>query len=162
MTFYLAGAFTGHPNYRQEFACAARRLRKQGHEVLNPSFIPENTTRENAMLICLPMLIQADAVYFLKDWESAEGTKVEFVLALYLHKRIAYESDDCRIVSGHAPEQSGVFHPLRQLSAAMLRRKVRSDRKRKGLDTDIRAIIEKYREVCPEYAEALGKVLYPD
>ena len=162
MTVYLAGAFTGHPEYKREFAVAARRLREQGHDVLNPAIIPTDTTRENAMLICLPMVIQSDAVYFLKGWEEAEGTKVELILAAYLRKKIFYEENDCRIVPDQKPEQGGIFHPLTKLSAAMLRRKVRRDRKAKGLPTDLRALIDRYREMNPEYADALKKVFYPE
>ena len=161
MTFYLAGAFTGHPEYKREFATAARRLRRQGHDVLNPAFIPTDTTRENAMLVCLPMLIQADAVYFLKGWEEAEGTKVELILAVYLHKKIVYEESDCRIASGQRPERCGVLHPLQRLSAAVLRYKVQKDRRARGLSTDLRAVISDFRKVSPEYAETLERVLFP-
>ena len=81
MRFYIAGPISGHPQYKREFANAARRLQRQGHDVLNPAVIPTNTTPEDAMLICLPMLIQSEAVYFLKGWEESKGSIPEFALA---------------------------------------------------------------------------------
>lgn len=45
--------------------------------------------------------------------------------------------------------------------AAKIRHKVRRDRKKRGLSTDLKALIDEYRAVSPEYAEMLERIMYP-
>jgi len=47
------------------------------------------------------------------------------------------------------------------LSAAFLRHDIKQKRKARGLSTDLRSLIAEYHSVCPEYADVLGKVIYP-
>lgn len=49
----------------------------------------------------------------------------------------------------------------KQLSAARLRHDMKKSRKKKGLSTDLKAMIADYRKICPEYADNLEKIMYP-
>ena len=46
-------------------------------------------------------------------------------------------------------------------SAAFLRHDMKRKRKAQGLSTDLKSLIAKYRLICPEYADALEKIIYP-
>jgi len=48
------------------------------------------------------------------------------------------------------------------LSAAFLRHDIMQRRKAQGLSTDLGSLIAEYRSVCPEYADALERLIYPE
>ena len=49
----------------------------------------------------------------------------------------------------------------RQIEAACLRHRIRTDRRRRGLPTDLKAVVAEYRQYHPEYADRLELLLYP-
>lgn len=49
----------------------------------------------------------------------------------------------------------------RQIEAAYLRHRIRTDRRHRGLSTDLKAVIAEYRQYHPEYADRLERLLYP-
>ena len=83
MKIYLAGKITGEPYYREKFDAAAEKLKSHGHIVLNPSDLPKGMTQREYMSICVPMLLQADAIALLPDWTQSKGADIECQLAAY-------------------------------------------------------------------------------
>lgn len=49
----------------------------------------------------------------------------------------------------------------RQIEAAYLRHRIRTDRRRRGLTTDLKAVVAEYHQYHPEYADRLELLLYP-
>lgn len=84
---YLAGKMTGMPdsNY-PAFNEAARRLREQGHEVLNPAEnpVPACGTWEGYMRMGLKQLMECEAIALLPGWIDSRGAVIERNLALIL------------------------------------------------------------------------------
>lgn len=85
-TIYLAGPMRGIPesNY-PAFNAAAKCLREcRGFEVQNPA---ENfngstdVTYEECMRADIPMLLRADGIALLPDWQHSEGARVEATVA---------------------------------------------------------------------------------
>ncbi len=56
----------------------------------------------------------------------------------------------------------GILYEVnRQIVALQLCRDMKRARKAHGLSTNLKAVIAKYREVCPEYADGLERLIYP-
>lgn len=49
----------------------------------------------------------------------------------------------------------------RQIEAARLRHRIRTDRRHRELSTDLKAMVSEYRQYHPEYADRLEHLLYP-
>ncbi|MDO9255436.1 MAG: DUF4406 domain-containing protein [Bacteroidales bacterium] len=57
-------------------------LEYAGYEVVNPTvLVPEATTWQEAMRICLRELLSVDAVAVQPDWYDSEGARVEYMVA---------------------------------------------------------------------------------
>jgi nucleoside 2-deoxyribosyltransferase len=88
MRIFLSGPMTGLPNWNFPlFNETARRLREAGFEVLNPA---ENNGGDPNhpggrcwyMRRALELLLQADAVLLLPNWEHSVGALLELDVAL--------------------------------------------------------------------------------
>ena len=72
---YIAGKITDEPKYKEIFAKAEVKLKKEGYIVLNPSTLPTEMDYEDYMEICFAMIKQADEVYFLDNWVQSKGAR---------------------------------------------------------------------------------------
>ena len=84
MKVYIAGKITGDPNYREKFQKAQDVLEAKGFTVLNPLVLPGGMTPADYMRICFAMIDSADAVFFLHDWASSKGARLERQYCQYL------------------------------------------------------------------------------
>lgn len=86
MKIYIAGKITGDPNYREKFQKAKNALEAKGYTVLTPSVLPGGMTPADYMRICFAMIDSADAVFFLHDWASSKGARLERQYCQYIGK----------------------------------------------------------------------------
>lgn len=83
---YIAGPITGVKNYWEAFEKIEDDLTSRGFIVLTPTRIPHNLDDARAMKICLAMIDQADAVYFMPGWEHSTGARLERDYCAYTKK----------------------------------------------------------------------------
>ena len=94
MIIYLAGPITGVSDYEDRFTDAERRMKEQGHIVLNPAKLPQGLGDCGAYMgICFPMIDRADAVLMLEGWEDSRGACREWGYAMALDKLIVNDSE---------------------------------------------------------------------
>lgn len=98
MKVYISGPITGTTDYMERFAEAERRLyEKYGSEVsvVNPakvnSQLPQDTTYEEYMKLCLVMLDMCDAICMIRGWRKSNGANRELGYALGKKYRVLYE-----------------------------------------------------------------------
>ena len=92
MIIYIAGPITGKPDgNKAAFDAAEKKLKAQGHAVLNPRSLPDDLPRTAYMPICLAMLQQADAIYLLEGWINSAGARLEADYALYQNKTVSIQ-----------------------------------------------------------------------
>ena len=88
---YLAGRIKNAPNYHEQFAKAADKLRAQGHKVYNPAAMNfEKTPIHKIMAHHLPQLCECKAIAMQRGWWRSGGARIEWLLARYLKLRIIY------------------------------------------------------------------------
>ena len=97
-SIYVAGPMTGLPRHNfSAFDEAAERLRLAGWSVYGPVEIgwlcgvvtsdenePDAETYRRLVRAEMAALVQCDAIYLLKGWESSKGTRLELEVALAL------------------------------------------------------------------------------
>lgn len=84
MIIFLSGPVTYNPRRaRRIFNRAARRLKRHGAVVLNPTLLPEGMEYEQYMTICETMLCEANAVCALPGYEQSKGSMREIIRAQY-------------------------------------------------------------------------------
>jgi hypothetical protein len=98
MKIYISGPITGRPLSlcRAEFAEAASKIRKTGHEPVNPCLLqdilnPETTSWEQYMEAALGLLRACESIYFLPRWEKSKGCRAEYYEAMSGRKTIFYQ-----------------------------------------------------------------------
>lgn len=81
---YIAGPMTGIPDYNYPaFNAAATRLKALGYETRNPVDSeldnPENEAKPWSwyMRRAIPLMLQADGVALLPNWEASRGAQLE-------------------------------------------------------------------------------------
>lgn len=124
MRLYLSGAMTGLPDHnRPAFDEAAKRLREQGHFVINPAELSAlfatplgletafrvyndpsdsstedvnrlNNIAEQVMQADLAAVRSCDAIYLLRGWETSRGAKRELAEAIAHGLTIMQEGAD--------------------------------------------------------------------
>ena len=98
MVVYIAGPMTGVESYNREaFKAAEKKLKRQGHDVLNPAMLPIGMPDERYMPICIAMVEAADAVYALSGWQKSGGASVEVLYATRQGKVIMEERAKCAV-----------------------------------------------------------------
>ena len=63
MKIYIAGKITGNPNYKEQFAAAEKKLKAEGHQVINPTWKPEGLPYKQYIDMGLMELQQCDVIY---------------------------------------------------------------------------------------------------
>lgn len=95
MKIYISGAITGTTDYLERFEKAEELIRESGYIPINPAKVcaglPENSTHEEYMSVCYPLLRMADVVYMLNGWEESKGAMLEFKYAIRNKKGIHFE-----------------------------------------------------------------------
>ena len=66
MTVYIAGKITGNDRYKDQFRLAEASLTALGYRVINPAALQAGLNPADYRSICEPMLLAADAVYFIE------------------------------------------------------------------------------------------------
>ena len=84
---YLAGPMTGLPDFnRPAFHAAAKDLRDQGHEVVNPAELCDKHGTSHSwewyMRQGLKALADCDAIVMLPGWEGSRGARIEHWTAM--------------------------------------------------------------------------------
>ena len=83
---YIAGPITGVTEYWKPFEAVEDELTAKGYIVLTPTRLPGGLDNERAMKICLSMIDQADAVFFLPGWHMSIGANLEMYYCKYTGK----------------------------------------------------------------------------
>lgn len=83
---YVAGPMTGLPEHNfPAFHAAARLLRAQGHDVVNPAEVNEPNvgkwTWAEFMRADLALLVTCEAIALLPGWEASKGARIEHHVA---------------------------------------------------------------------------------
>lgn len=91
MKLYIAGKITGDDDYLEKFERAALKMRKQGHLVMSPSWMPFGFEWDDYMVICRAMISVCDGVLFLSDWVESKGAREEHEYSVDNGKLIMYE-----------------------------------------------------------------------
>lgn len=98
MRVYISGKITGEKHFKRNFAKAERKLKREGHDVINPARInahlPKNTQWREYMVVSLAELSTADAIYMLSNWQDSRGAQIEHEYAEERNKSIFYEENN--------------------------------------------------------------------
>lgn len=95
--FYISGPITGRDpdEASAEFKAVEDMLTQQGHQVVNPfEIVPEGSSWNDAMEICLGALEDCTDIIMLPYWYNSRGAVIERNRAV-----------DLRIVIHHHPEE---------------------------------------------------------
>lgn len=77
---YIAGRVTGLYRWYVVlvFSVYAKKLRKQGYEVVNPmEIVPATASWGEAMTICLDALRDCDKLFIMPNWPDSKGATIE-------------------------------------------------------------------------------------
>lgn len=91
MKIYIAGKITGDPCYKEKFEKVKLALEDKGHKVMNPAVLPSGFEHHEYMKICFSMIDVCEAVYFLEDWHTSKGAKLEFTYADNQNKLVLFK-----------------------------------------------------------------------
>lgn len=94
MKIYIAGPMTALPEHNYPaFHRAAKRLRDQGHQAVNPAEIVIDTSTPwvDCMRADLHALLDCDAVFMLHGHEKSKGATLEKHIATALGFKVLYE-----------------------------------------------------------------------
>jgi hypothetical protein len=83
-SIYISGPMGGMPGLNHDlFNSVAEKLRQKGYEVLNPAQngVSHDSPREVHMHVDLQMLMTANAVLTLPDWQGSRGARLEVEVA---------------------------------------------------------------------------------
>ena len=80
---YIAGPVTGRTDYEEKFNGAEELLTSMGYEVLNPikEGLVDGWEYRDYINRGFRLLMEADAIYMLPDWESSPGARLERMYA---------------------------------------------------------------------------------
>jgi hypothetical protein len=95
MKIYIAGKISGteEHHFTSKFRIAEELLREAGWEPVNPvKFgLPGTMPTSEALIICLPALLECMAIYMLHDWKDSVGSVVEHSMAKHNGLKIFYQ-----------------------------------------------------------------------
>ena len=85
MKVYISGKIseTNIEDTRDDFEIIEQRLRREGHEVVNPFKIKHSkkSTWEDYMRADIIEMMKCDSIYLVKGWQYSKGAKIEVQLA---------------------------------------------------------------------------------
>lgn len=90
---YIAGGMTGLPKHNfPAFNREAKRLRKQGYEVINPAEVNPDPGSPwvDCMRADIKLLVDCNEIYMLPGWEKSEGASLEHHIAQKLKLKVTY------------------------------------------------------------------------
>lgn len=96
MRIYIAGRVTGLPyeEVKGKFARAEMLVTASNHKPVNPlKHVNCKANAKEAMKICLPLLLECDAILLLNCFMFSEGAQIEAQLARYAGLHIINEDD---------------------------------------------------------------------
>ncbi len=93
---YIAGPMTGYPELNFPFFnTAAKSLREQGHDAVNPAEIvtDQSADWQTCMRADIAQLVTCDAILLLPGWETSKGATLEAHIAHSLGMRLVYPGE---------------------------------------------------------------------
>jgi hypothetical protein len=97
MRFYVAGPMTGYENLNHEaFHAEEARLRALGHVVISPARLNEvlgTRSYSDCMRLDVAIVLQVDAVSFLRGWRKSPGAQTEHAVAKAIGLDVYYPGD---------------------------------------------------------------------
>ena len=96
MKYYLSGAISGWPDFKNYFKKHEDELRELGvSDIFNPAAVqwPEDVRWEVCMKYDLKILIDCDALILLPNWNSSRGVQIEKQLAHDLGIKVVHFKD---------------------------------------------------------------------
>lgn len=93
MKFYISGAITNVPDYKEKFNAAEEQLQGLGLETVNPARLDlgNTATWEDYMKQDVKLLADCDGIFMIKGWRRSKGARLERYLAKKLNLIIMYE-----------------------------------------------------------------------
>ncbi len=92
MKIYISGKISGLPisEVIAKFREAERKIRKFGQDPINPlsNGLPIETEWADQMGKDIALLLRADAIYMLPDWQHSDGATIEYLIARQRRMRI--------------------------------------------------------------------------
>lgn len=91
---YLSGVITGDNNYKSKFKRAEDYLKERGLEVINPAELNEGVEGyewQDYMKADIKALLDCDAIFLIKGYESSKGALIEKSLAEGLGLIVMYD-----------------------------------------------------------------------
>ena len=96
MRVYIAGRISGlnYDEVKNKFLRAEALCRAENWNPVNPTkHVNQKASNEDAMKVCIPLLMDCQAILLLKDYMYSEGAQIEAQIARYTGKTIIYEDD---------------------------------------------------------------------
>lgn len=90
MKIYIAGPITGHPNFREKFEAAEKKLREAGHLPMHSAGLPQGFEHWEYLYICDAMIDRCDAILMLPGWRDSKGAMHEFLYAKEQGKKVYF------------------------------------------------------------------------
>lgn len=95
MKIYISGPITGTKDYRNRFDAAERKLKAEGHTVVNPARVnanlPEGTTHKEYMMTAIAMLDMCDTIFMMDGWQQSKGCNMELSHAIAKKITVTFE-----------------------------------------------------------------------
>lgn len=99
MRIYISGPISNAPDHPAHFASAEERLKREGHETVNPAaigkriqgLVPFEMSWNDYMRIDEGLLQMCEGIHMLKGYENSAGAKRELMLATKLGLAVTYE-----------------------------------------------------------------------